>query len=707
MVIDFFNIFSQPFEEFTNPSKRIYWQYILSAYIIALIYLAIFKKEKKINLSGKLWFHKSAILDYKYFFLSFFIKIIIIVPIIVGAKDISIFVYEFLLNNYGLTKIRYLSYSQVILLFTVSLFIINDFTRYWLHRLFHLIPYLWEFHKVHHSAKILTPITFYRVHPIENLLFGFRYALSTGLVVGIFTYLFGSMISIIQVVGINIFLFLFSIIGTNLRHSHIKIRYPKFIEQIVISPYQHQLHHSTKYYNKNFGGYLAIWDFMFKTLQTSKNIINKKEKIHFGIKTKKFKTILNLLFLPFINILNILITEKNMKKYNISLVIISTLLLFIGCNSNKISTGTNELINKKEIILGEKLFFDTLLSKNNTQSCATCHNPKFGFIDNRNNGVKKAGSLGDDQQSIGDRNTPTISYAMFSPQFHYDSNKKQYIGGQFYDGREKDLKGQAGMPPLNLVEMGIPSKDFMVKRLKNSKEYNLQFKDLYGKDIFENNDKAYEMMTKAIAKFETTKIFAPFDSKYDKYLNGEYNLTNLEDLGKSLFFSQTNNNCASCHLLKKEDKKKETFTNYQYHNIGVPQNHNLMAKNVVDSKSFIDHGLMNNSIIKKLHNSKDYDGKIKVPTLRNIAITGPYMHNGVFQKLSTVVKFYDKYINKNRDMNPETNKPWEKPEVQVNKNDLKLLTKGNSLNEKKIKALIAFMNLLTDKKYEHLIKKDN
>lgn len=394
------------------------------------------------------------------------------------------------------------------------------------------------------------------------------------------------------------------------------------------------------------------------------------------------------------------------KSFKLSVAVATTMLTFIGCTSNQIDTQSQKANEQKEIALGQKLFFDTLLSKDKTQSCATCHNPEHAFTDNRDNGVKGAGSLGDDQKSIGDRNAPTAAYAMFSPQFHFDKTKGQFVGGQFYDGREHTLKGQAGGPPTNSVEMGIPSKEVMAQRLENDSMYNKEFKELYGEDIFKDSNKAYSMMTQAIATFETTKEFAPFDSKYDRFLEGTYDLTPLEDLGRTLFFSNNNNNCASCHVLKTEDSPKETFTNYQYHNIGVPQNALLMEKNVVDPKTFVDHGLMQNPLVKTLPNAKEYDGKIKVPTLRNIAVTAPYMHNGVFQDLETVVKFYDKYVNKEQSINPETNQPWEKPEVAVGKEDMKLLTNAKALNERKIKALVAFMKTLTDKRYEHLLEKE-
>jgi len=392
------------------------------------------------------------------------------------------------------------------------------------------------------------------------------------------------------------------------------------------------------------------------------------------------------------------------KKFTLAIVTSIAVLGLVGC-SNQPTKEEAKLIAQKEQLLGQQLFFDTLLSKDGTQSCSTCHNPEHGFVDNRDNGVRGAGSLGDDGKSIGDRNAPPAGYTMFSPNFHFDEKNGHFKGGQFWDGREAHLKGQAGGPPLNPVEMAIPSKQEMSKRLENSPSYNKQFKELYGEDIFKDPVKAYDRMAQAIGEFEKTKQFAPFDSKYDRYLRGEYELTVLEDLGRSIFFSNNNTNCASCHMLKTEDAKRETFTNYRYHNIGVPQNHELMAKNVVDPKTFIDHGLMNNPAVKNLPNAKDYDGKMKVPSLRNVAVTGPYMHNGVFQKLSTVVEFYDKYTNSKRVLNPETGKPWAEPEVIVGKEDMKLLKVGKPFSQRKVDALVAFMNLLTDKKYEHLIDK--
>ncbi len=370
--------------------------------------------------------------------------------------------------------------------------------------------------------------------------------------------------------------------------------------------------------------------------------------------------------------------------------------ILVGCAINEPKGELKAVDVVAQEKLGEMLYFDPNLSKNKTMSCATCHNPDAGFVDNRDNGVEKMVSLGDDGKSLGDREAPSAAYAKFSPPFHFNKKTKKYEGGQFWDGREMSLAGQAGGPPLNPIEMGMPSKQSVIERIKENDVYVQEFKKLYGDDIFKNIDKAYFMMTKSIEAFEKTKQFSTFDSKYDKYLRGEYDLTRLEDLGRSLFFSNNNTNCATCHMLKGEDMEGETFTNYEYHNIGTPINHKVRAKNGVKA---IDDGLLANPKVT----DKAQRGKFKVPTLRNVAVTAPYMHNGVFKDLKTVIKFYDKYNNHARTINPETGKKWQEPEVSetISKDELKM----KKLSDVKVEALVAFLKILTDERFEHLLKK--
>ncbi|MEQ9490337.1 MAG: cytochrome c peroxidase [Alphaproteobacteria bacterium] len=349
--------------------------------------------------------------------------------------------------------------------------------------------------------------------------------------------------------------------------------------------------------------------------------------------------------------------------------------------------------------LGEALFFDTNLSKNRTQACATCHDPDFAFTDVRETVAGKSVSLGDDSMSLGDRNTPTAMYARYSPVFH-KAEDGAYVGGLFLDGREPDLEGQAGGPPLNPIEMGMPDKTAVIDRLRENAAYVESFETLFGEGVMEDSDMTYATMTESIAAFERTPFFSPFDSKYDRYLRGEEKLTDMEELGRVLFFSQQFTNCNKCHQLRTSQvATDETFTNYKYHNIGIPINPSARAANGIDPTE-PDPGLLNNPAVV----DPAEKAKFKVPTLRNVAVTGPYMHNGVFNDLRTAIVFYNKYNTRgdHGQINPETGKPWDPPEVDGTLS-LTELEHGPALDDQRIDALVAFLKTLTDNRSEYLL----
>ncbi len=376
---------------------------------------------------------------------------------------------------------------------------------------------------------------------------------------------------------------------------------------------------------------------------------------------------------------------------------IAALIWIVSPLARAAEAGTAEFDSVEK--LGEALYFDTNLSKNGTQACATCHDPEAGFVDPRETAAGRAVSLGDDGFSLGDRNAPTAAYAKFSPRFHKTKDGK-FVGGQFLDGREPDLKGQAGGPPLNPIEMGMPDKASVVARIAENPAYVAAFKAFYGADIFDEPEAAYAAMAASIAAFEETDFFAPFDSKYDRALRGEYRLTDQEELGRLLFFSEQFTNCTLCHQLQPlPGQAKETFSTYEYHNIGVPPNTMARLKTGV-APDHIDHGLRDNPAVS----DPGADGKFKVPTLRNIAVTGPYMHNGVFRELRTAVLFHDKFNSRNekRQINPETGARWRAPEVAANI-ALKELETGPALDDQEIDALVAFLKTLTDRRYEYLL----
>lgn len=351
-------------------------------------------------------------------------------------------------------------------------------------------------------------------------------------------------------------------------------------------------------------------------------------------------------------------------------------------------------------LLGQILFFDKNLSFTGNLNCASCHSPDHAFVDVRETSAQGMVSQGDDPHKFGNRNSPTMMYAKFSPAFHFDEQAKEYVGGQFWDGRAADLQEQAGNPPLDPLEMAMPDKLEVVKRLWQTPMYVNLLTAHYGKDVWKSVETVYAAMEEAISTFQQQKqLLAPFDAKYDKFLQGKAALTEQEEQGRELFFDSQGANCASCHQLQQHvGHFEETFTNYRYYNLGVPKNRRLLSHNQL-SDEFVDLGLFANPKVKGDEMQK---GKFKVPTLRNVAVTAPYMHNGVFKELRTVLLFLDHYNNPIRKINPETDRLWSEPEYAPTVAHDKL--KAKALSDAEIDALEAFLKTLTDERYETLLK---
>ncbi len=347
--------------------------------------------------------------------------------------------------------------------------------------------------------------------------------------------------------------------------------------------------------------------------------------------------------------------------------------------------------------LGRALFADRNLSFTRTQSCVSCHSPDLAFTDPKELGkIEGAVSVGADGHSFGDRNSPTAAYAAFGPEFHIAADGEP-AGGFFWDGRAQTLEEQAGGPPLNPVEMGMPDKPGVAARIKEEPRLVEAFQSLFGPAVLEDPEKAYEAMTKAIAAYERTADLSPFNSKYDRSLRGQATLTAAETQGRDLFFARSS--CGSCHLSNPGGfSEKEVFTNFKYYNLGTPQNRNVRALNG-SKPGFIDAGLAANPATP----GAAYEGRFKVPTLRNVAITGPYMHNGLFKELRTVLAFHQRLSAGGPQTNPETGQPWDSPEVPANLASARL-KEVPALNEPETAALIAFLKTLTDQRYERLLE---
>ncbi len=316
--------------------------------------------------------------------------------------------------------------------------------------------------------------------------------------------------------------------------------------------------------------------------------------------------------------------------------------------------------------LGERIFFDESLSEPTGQSCGSCHQPTAAFADPDSVDKSSPVSIGADGVSSGTRNAPTASYAAFIPPFSTAPPR----GGQFVDGRAASLEEQARAPFLNPVEMNMADEAAVVARL-SAADYADDFRAIFGDDAFDDVTTAYTQMVTAIAAFERTAQFSPFSSKFDEVTGGGPATFSADELaGQALF-----NGRAQCNLCHDSGAgNPQVFSDFRYSNLGVPANPALAGKGV-------DLGLGAPQAL----NNPVHNGKFRTPTLRNVADTAPYMHNGVFDTLEEVMNFYNR-----RDLDGVV------AEVGTNVDD-----RGNlgelGLTPTEIQQVIAFMQTLSDR----------
>ncbi len=258
---------------FVDPSKRVYWAYLLSAGLIAFAWL-IFLRGRDFGAAFRLifaravWWSPSARADYALMGINGALMILLS-PRLLGKATVAFLVFEGLHDVFDGRPLLLVDAAawQVAGAFTLSLFVLDDFARYWVHRWLHTMPLLWSFHRVHHSATVLNPITVFRTHPVEAVVFTVRGAIVQGATVALFFFLFGDKVTLVTVLGANFLSFVFNVLGSNLRHSPVPIWFWRPVERVLMSPAQHQVHHSVapEHYNRNYGVVLAFWDWAFGT----------------------------------------------------------------------------------------------------------------------------------------------------------------------------------------------------------------------------------------------------------------------------------------------------------------------------------------------------------------------------------------------------------------------------------------------------------
>ncbi|MBS1650592.1 MAG: cytochrome-c peroxidase [Bacteroidetes bacterium] len=310
-----------------------------------------------------------------------------------------------------------------------------------------------------------------------------------------------------------------------------------------------------------------------------------------------------------------------MLKY----LLILTLIFLLSCNHQK-----NVNLNT-EADLGKALFFDPILSSDKTISCASCHKPELAYADS------SAFSKGVNNQT-GSRNTPSAM------------NVKEH-NFYFWDGRSETLEEQAKGPIENPVEMNLPL-SIAVKRVKENENYTKAFYAIYKKPP------SIELISKAIAAFENT--LETGETAFDAYMlnNDTSQFGAAEQRGREIF--NTKARCFDCHF------GPDFNGNDQFKNIGFYNAKNLNDKGRYD----------------KTKNEKDL-GAFKIPGLRNISVTAPYMHHGALKTLREVIDYYD---NPNKFISNSINRDT-------------ILQRPLNLSKDEKKDLEKFLYSLTDKQF--------
>ena len=321
---------------------------------------------------------------------------------------------------------------------------------------------------------------------------------------------------------------------------------------------------------------------------------------------------------------------------------------------------SDNAMTPERVALGQKLYFDTRLSKDNTVACATCHDVSRGFTDQR----KTSEGVAD---ALGKRNAPTSMNALF-------------MQTQFLDGRSPSLEEQAKLPIVNPIEMAHPDEQAALKAIADNPEYQKMFKAAYGKDP------NFEDLARAIAAFERTLVF--LDAPFDRYLAGDERAISEEaKRGWVLFNGKAR--CASCHQM---NLANPIGTDNRFHNIGVSarhQNFESMGRQVLkkldqdDGIKMVDQLALETdfSELGRFMVTKDRAdmGAFKTSQMRNIALTAPYMHDGSMNTLWDVADHY----NKGGEPNPFLDGGIE----------------PLALSEAEINDLVAWMFTLTDARF--------
>jgi sterol desaturase/sphingolipid hydroxylase (fatty acid hydroxylase superfamily)/predicted lipoprotein len=266
-------VLRQPAALLLAPERRVFAPYLALSLAIAFATLLLRGvgpvRAWRALTSRRLWLHRSARLDYQLIAAKAALNVLVAGSYAWSAVAVTALTASWLRRHLGSAPVVDLSPWTVGVIFTTAAFVADDWTRFLVHRWMHRVPALWAFHRVHHSAEVLTPLTLYRTHPVEVWVNSLRGALAIGGVAGLCSWLWGPKLPAWQLLGVDAIGLVWTLLGANLRHCQVWLSYGRWLEHLLVSPAQHQLHHSRspRHVDKNFGTALSVWDWMAGSLE--------------------------------------------------------------------------------------------------------------------------------------------------------------------------------------------------------------------------------------------------------------------------------------------------------------------------------------------------------------------------------------------------------------------------------------------------------
>lgn len=325
----------EPATHLIDPTRRLWLPFVVSAALLAWLVAfargASAMKAARSVVEPRVWLHRSARADYQLVALKTVLRALSAGITGLSAIVVAGITVTFMRSILGAPAELRAPFWLVATLFTACAFVVEDFSRFFLHWLLHKVPALWAFHRVHHSAEVLTPVTLYRTHPVESALNRARGALVTGAVTGVFVWLFGASVRGWQLFSVDALGLLWTLFGANLRHSHVWLSFGPRVERWLLSPAQHQVHHSVaeRHQDKNFGTVFAFWDRLFRSLYTT---TNKPERLRFGLRNdRQSQSGVTLLIEPFQWLFSRHPSPRASKRLGLRAALSASALITSGC----------------------------------------------------------------------------------------------------------------------------------------------------------------------------------------------------------------------------------------------------------------------------------------------------------------------------------------------------------------------------------------